>query len=81
MKVYNHTNLPFNPSEVIRRSDIENIESISITTNEYYGPIVTISRKNVCPMSFRYSSVQLGILLSDRQEVEDGIKYRTAICI
>ena len=81
MKVYNHTNLLFNPFEVIRRSDIENIESISITTNEYYGPIVTINRKNGCPMSFNYSSVQLGILLSNGHVVEDGIKYRTAICI
>lgn len=81
MKVYNHTNLPFNPSEVIGRSDIETIESISITTNEYYGPIVTISRKDGCPISFRYSSVQLGILLSNGQEVEDGTQYKTTICI
>ena len=81
MKIYNHTNLPFNPSEVIRHSDIENIESISITTTEYFGPIVTIIRKNGCPMSYNYSAVQLGCLLADRREVEDGIVYRNSICI
>lgn len=81
MKVYNHTTLPFNPSEVIRRSDIENIESISITTTEYYGPIVTINRKNGCPVYYRYSDVQSGVLLAIMREVEDGTKYRTAICI